>query len=106
MKALAFKFHKLLGRCDTFKASEGWLWRWKAHRRIFCISLEGESTVCDSKAAEKFLEILLEVTEDDEYTDEQLYSCDETALDYKLFPDKSLDVKSVPNKAGMKTNRK
>jgi hypothetical protein len=35
-------------------------------------SLEGKSKFCDNKAAEQFPEILHKVTEDGQYTDEQL----------------------------------
>jgi hypothetical protein len=42
--------------------------------------MEGESASGDSAAAEQFPETLRKAIADGEYTDEQLYSCDETAL--------------------------
>jgi hypothetical protein len=52
-------------------------------------NMEGESASGDSAAAEQFPETLRKAIEDGGYTDEQLYNCDETALYYKLLPNKS-----------------
>jgi hypothetical protein len=68
--------------------------------------MEGVSASGDSAAsAAQFPETLRKVIADGGYTDEQLYSCDETALYYKLLPNKSLDLKKAPCKVGMKTNK-
>jgi hypothetical protein len=85
--------------------SEGRLWRWNVQQWICQINIEGEPASADSAAVEPFLEIQSKVIEGDAYTDEQLYSCDETALYYRLFPNKSLNLKRAPNKAGMETQK-
>jgi hypothetical protein len=51
-----------------------------------------------------FLKLYIKQLQIDD-TDEQLYSCDETALYYKLLPNKFLDPKKAPSKTGMKTNK-
>jgi hypothetical protein len=66
----------------------------------------GECAPGDSAAAEQFCETLHTAPEDDEYTEVQLYSCDETALYYKLLSNKSLDLENLPTKWGTKTNKK
>jgi hypothetical protein len=54
----------------------------------------------------KFPGTLSKTIADGGYTVEQLYNCDETTLFYKLLPNRSLDLKKVPRKADMKTDRK
>jgi hypothetical protein len=52
--------------------------------------MEGVSASGDSAAAvAQFPETLLKAIADGGYTDEQLYNCDETALYYRLLPNKS-----------------
>jgi hypothetical protein len=92
LKAHAVQFNKLLSGDETFKVSDGWLWRWKVQHGICQFNIEGESASGDSAAAEQFPETLCKVIADGRYTDEQLYNCDETAL-YTLLPIKSLDLK-------------
>jgi hypothetical protein len=68
-------------------------------------NIEGESASGDSAAAEQFPETLRKAIVDGGYTDEQMYNCNETALYYRLLPNKSLYLNKVPSKAGMKTNK-
>jgi hypothetical protein len=105
LKAQAVHFTKLLGGDETFKVSDEWLWRWKDRHGICQINIKGESASGDSAAAEQFPETLRKAISDGGYTNEQLYNCDEAALYYKLLPNKSLDLKKAPTKAGMKTNK-
>lgn len=63
-EAQAFKFHKLLGGNDEFKATEVLLCRWKSHRGIFEFSLVGESQSSDGKTAEDFPEIVHNIIEE------------------------------------------
>jgi hypothetical protein len=105
MKAQAVQFNRLLGRDETFKVYDGWLWKWKVWHGICQFNIEGESASGDSAAAARFPESLRKAIANGGYTDEQLYNCDETALYYKLLPNKSLDFKKAPSKVSMKTNK-
>jgi hypothetical protein len=105
LKAQAVQFNKLLGRDETFKVADGWLWRWKVQHGIYQFNIEGKSASGDSAAAEQFPETLRKAIADAGYTDEQLYNCDETALYYRLLPDKFLDLKKAPSNVGMRTDK-
>jgi hypothetical protein len=48
--------------------------------------IEGESASGGSAASAQFPETLRKAIADGEYTDEQLYNCDERAMYYKLLP--------------------
>jgi hypothetical protein len=98
LKAQAVQFNKLLGGDETFKVPDGWLWRWKVQHGICQFNIESESESGDSAAAAQFPETLYKATAYGGYTDEQLYNCDETALYYKLLPNKSLVLKKHPAK--------
>lgn len=105
LKAPALQFNKLLSRDGTFKASEGWLWRWKVQLGMCQFHIEGEPAFGDSAAVKALPETLHKAIAEGEYTDEQMYNCDETTLYYKQLPNKSLDLKKAPSKAGLKTNK-
>ena len=44
------------------------------------LSLQGEKLSCDLDAPDPFREKLLKLTEDEDFTLEQMYNCDETGL--------------------------
>jgi hypothetical protein len=85
--------------------SEEQLWRWHVQQWICQINIKGEPAYADGAAVEPFLEIQSKMIEDDAYTDEHLYSCDKTVLYYRLFSNKSLNLKRAPNKAGMEMQK-
>jgi hypothetical protein len=58
---------------------------------------------CDTESAKQFLNEFQSTRES--YCDEQLYNCDESALFYTMLPTKYLDLKSAPNKAGLKLRK-
>jgi hypothetical protein len=54
----AVKSHKLLNGDETFKASEGWLWRWEFRQGTCQFHTESESAYGESVAAEHFSDTL------------------------------------------------
>lgn len=78
----------------------------KVGYEICQFNIAGAYTSGDSAAAEMFPEVLCKATAGGKYTDEKLYSCNKTALYYKLLPNKSLELTKAPSKAGIKTNKK
>lgn len=87
----AIDFACMLGH-DNFKASAGWLSRFKARHCIVAKVLSGESASVDAEAAsswvqESFEEILLE------YQPSDIYNADETGFFYEMLPSKTLDLK-------------
>lgn len=90
---------------ETFKHDEEWPWREKVCHGICQFLIGGESASDNSTAAEEFPEIVDKVIANSEDTDEQLYTCDRVALYYLSLWNKSLDLKEMPSKANMKTNK-
>jgi hypothetical protein len=54
LKAQAIQLNRLLSRDETFKASEGWLWRLKVWHGMLQINIEGESAAGDGATARQF----------------------------------------------------
>jgi len=78
----------------SFKASNGWLYRWKKRHGIRQVKIRGEARSADEEAAEAFLPELQRLVEEEGYCPDQIYNTDETALYYKMLPDHSLAVKT------------
>ncbi len=64
----------------SFKASHGWLHRFKQCHGIRQLSLQGESLSADTGAVEPMREKLALFIEDHELTLNQVFNCDETGL--------------------------
>lgn len=85
---------------DEFKASNGWLFKFKARHKIGEKYLSGESFNFKKDDFEGFYtEIRLKMSI---YEDKNIYNCDETALFYKMIPSKSLVMKA---RNGIKANK-
>ena len=59
----------------------------------------------NSESAECFPRELNQFMMQNNLNDHQVYSCDDTALYYRLLPSKTLDVKNSVNKSGIKMNK-
>ena len=64
------------GPQKEFVASDGWLWR----HGIRQLTLQGEKLSADKPAAENFITTFQEFIEDNHYTLNQIFNCDETGL--------------------------
>ncbi|XP_067131366.1 tigger transposable element-derived protein 7-like, partial [Centruroides vittatus] len=104
LKLQAEKFHVSL-KAGDFKASDSWLWHWQKQHGIFQISIYGEAKSSDIEGAAEFSKQFTISIKKEGYTDAQVYNCDETALYYRMLPSKTLDLKSNPQKAGLKLSK-
>ena len=86
----AYELHQKMELDSEFTASKGWLWRFCKRHRIRELSLQGEKLSADATAIDPFKRKLQEVMEKEGLTLEQLYSCDETGLYYRMLPAKTL----------------
>uniref|UniRef100_UPI00358FDD14 tigger transposable element-derived protein 2-like n=1 Tax=Myxine glutinosa TaxID=7769 RepID=UPI00358FDD14 len=107
LKAQAQKLHKQIhgesADAPDFKASGGWLSRFKKRHGIGRVVKKGESKSADTAAAEAFHPEFQEFIKDEGYIDEQIYNADETGLEYKKLSDRSLAFKDDPTaKKGFK----
>lgn len=82
---------------DDFKASHGWLHRFKERHGIRQLKLQGEALSADSSALEPFKRKLHEFIETQQLTLHQLFNCDETGLFWRMLPNKTLADSSGKN---------
>ena len=77
---------------ENFKYSQGWLNRFKKRHLIKQYTLSGEAANVDRTSVENEIKKIKEKIKSYELS--SVYNCDETALFYRMIPDKSLSTKS------------
>ena len=106
MMSKAEEFACCLGVPDgQFKCSSGWLERFKQRHGISfkCVCGKKKSVDINSnemEAWQRTLSMLLK-----EYKHEDVYNADETAIFYRLLPDKTLELKNVNCHGGKQVSR-
>ena len=88
-----------------FKASSGWLAKFKARHGIRKLSCEGESLSASSDDVEPFKIRLSNIIEEEGYTMHQLFNCDETGLNWKMLQDTTLADGSERSARGFKVSK-
>ncbi|KAG0441426.1 CENP-B like protein 2 [Dictyocoela muelleri] len=73
---------------EDFKASNGWLYRFKKRHNISLKQCSGDSFIINNTNYDDFLMLLNGKME--QYDERDIFNCDETVLFYKLAPSKSL----------------
>ncbi|GBN80186.1 Tigger transposable element-derived protein 4 [Araneus ventricosus] len=81
-------FTNLFGYSD-FKATDGWLARWKDRSNIVYRKLHGEKQVADSAAAEDWRKDVWPTLVKD-YKPDQIFNTDETGLFFRALPEHTL----------------
>nr|XP_033340639.1 jerky protein homolog-like [Megalopta genalis]XP_033340640.1 jerky protein homolog-like [Megalopta genalis] len=84
----ALQISQELGNSSSFKASHGWLWKFKTRHNIRL--LDNEKDCADGPAAENFTKEFHKKIERDELQWEHIYNMSETGLIWKAIPAKSL----------------
>lgn len=95
---------KLQGSTD-FKATTGWLKRFKCRYGITQLDIHGESLSVDSEAANLFKENIKLIIEDGDYDFNNVYNADETGLYWKVLPSKSLASRHEEIAPGFKSSK-
>jgi hypothetical protein len=72
-----------MGGTSDFKISSSWLKKFKSRHGIRELNIEGEILSCNSKSAEKFKEIFLNMIKREGYTKNDVYNADETGINWK-----------------------
>ena len=76
---------------DDFKASTGWLQRFKQRHGIRQLRLQGETLSADvAAAADELVKFFNEYVEEHQLSLHQIFNCDETGLYWRLLPNKTL----------------
>ena len=83
--------------------SAGWLWRFCWHHNIRQLALQGEKLSADEPPAASFIPEFQKFVEDNNYSLDQVFNCDESGLYYKLLPQNSLVKSSEKSASGRKT---
>lgn len=90
LKKKALKFADDLG-VTSFKASNGWIDKFKSRNNIVHLKLAGEASSVNMATVENFRACLPSLLA--EYSPSDIYNADETGLFYKMLPDKTLHYK-------------
>ena len=89
---------------DTFKASNGWLTRWKQRHNIKQRTVSGESGDVSSETVESWLERVPSIVEGYEARD--IWNTDETGCFWRALPDKGLGTAKQECKGGKKSKHR
>lgn len=97
------KLHeKISDQGHEFKASDGWLSRFKDRYNLRTLQPKGEKASADTVASENFVSEFNEFLEKNNYQLENIYNADETGLQYRSLPDKTLVLSNEEEVAGRK----
>ena len=84
------QLHMEIADGETFKASTGWLEKFKNRHGIRNLSIQVVKPSAAEESVEPFLQKLHKVIEEKRLTAEQIYNADETGLLWKCLPDRTL----------------
>lgn len=103
--AKALELSKEMNVQNNFVASNGWLHRWKCRHGIREIRVCGEKMCADRKAVEEFKMEFAQTIINENLTLPQIFNADETGLNIKLLPNKTLAGKEEREAPGFKGNK-
>lgn len=101
----AVEMNKNLGGDPSFKASIGWLDKFKRRHGIRQLDISGEKLSADSAVIAEYRDKLLKEINERHLSREQVYNCDETGLNWKALPDKTLASLSEKSAPGFKMQK-
>ena len=93
IQAQAIKYATML-QCLDFKASNGWLDGFKKRHNISFKTVVGEAGLVDTKVIEDWFKILPDLIKGYDWS--EIFNADETALFFKVLPNKTLYFSGVP----------
>lgn len=96
----ALDYAKELQKPD-FKASNGWLSRFKSRHNIGCATLSGERASVNPDTVASWKERLPDIIKN--FAPRDVYNMDETGLFFRALPDKSLTVRGTDCAGGKKS---
>ncbi|CAM4833635.1 unnamed protein product [Rotaria magnacalcarata] len=89
---------------ETFKASNGWLEKFRSRHAISFRTINGESASVDDSAVEEWVQRLS--TKLDGFNENDVFNADETGLFYRATPDRSLVLSKEECKGGKKSKER
>lgn len=103
IKEKALLLNKLMNGDQSFSASCGFLDRWKKRHGIRQLTITGEKLSADNNAATEYVEEFKEISS--LYSPQQVYNADETGLNFKALPTKSLASQEEKSAPGFKMDK-
>ncbi|XP_043471596.1 jerky protein homolog-like [Leptopilina heterotoma] len=101
----ALDFNEKLGGSSNFKASTGWLEKFKNRHGIRQLQIQGEALSANSDAAEKFKLTIGNYIEEGGYSRDDIYNADESGLNWRSLPRKSLASRQETSACGFKVSK-
>ncbi|XP_066258171.1 jerky protein homolog-like [Euwallacea similis] len=105
LRAKAQFFYKEITQKDYFKASSGWLHKFKTRFGIRQLSICGESLSSDYDAVVPFVEKLIQLIKEKNLVPHQIYNADESGLFWRVLPKKTLAHFKEKSAPGRKVNK-
>ncbi|XP_058809944.1 jerky protein homolog-like [Phymastichus coffea] len=105
LKAKALELNKFVWEAADFKASNGWLEKFKKRYQIRQLSMQGDKLSSDNVAAENFKETLHSYLKEKGYTEDEVYNANETGLFFKSLPKKTLAAGYERQPSGLKEQK-
>ncbi|XP_018368099.1 PREDICTED: jerky protein homolog-like [Trachymyrmex cornetzi] len=90
LKEKALEFNTLLNGSSNFKASNGFLDKFKKRHDIRCIRIHGEKLSADKGVNDKFCQDFLQYVREKQIPLDTIYNADETGLNWKMLPNRTL----------------
>ncbi|XP_055374156.1 tigger transposable element-derived protein 1-like [Condylostylus longicornis] len=87
----------------SFLASKGWFENFKKRFSLRNVKLQGEQASADVEAAQKFILEIPRIIEEGEYSADQIFNADESALYWKRLPSRTFISKNEKQSPGYKT---
>ncbi len=105
IKEKALQLNELMNGDKSFSASTGWLHRFKNRHGIRQLAVTGERLSSNEAAATEFLNTFADLIAAGNFSPQQIYNADETGLNFKALPRKSLASKNEINAPGVKISK-
>lgn len=86
-------------KVENFSGSVGWLERWKGRHSVTFVTIVGEENSVNTEVVDEWLKNVWPVLSEG-YSPEDIFNTDETALFYKLLPNKTMSRKGESCKGG------
>ncbi|XP_003748676.1 jerky protein homolog-like [Galendromus occidentalis] len=103
--AKALELYPKLGGTRDFRASNGWLQKFKSRHGIRELEVQGESLSSDAEAAGQFVIKFRAALNIGTFDPEFIYNGDETGLYYRALPSRSLAARNERSAPGRKASK-